>query len=215
MTRYRIAYVTDFTIEALRHMSNDNKLVLTNASTTDKQIKRRFIQDILKYINNRLNDENKFLRMHQDSSIHVLTRQTAQRCWVSNGTLKEDCFVYSGLPAPANLAITKRPLFRFIAYLFDPLGFLSPYVVTSKLLFQELWELGIEWDDELRDTLRDRFRKWLKDLDVLPEWKIPRSIAVSSLTGAERVKLHTFRDASEKAYVASGGKGSQSSLGHV
>ncbi|GFN73800.1 hypothetical protein PoB_000030600 [Plakobranchus ocellatus] len=70
------------------------------------------------------------------------------------------------------------------------LGFLSPYIATAKFWFQELWELGKEWDDELPDQLRDRFRKWLHDLDVLLKWK----------TGADRVRLHIFCDSSEKAY---------------
>ncbi|GFS04043.1 Pao retrotransposon peptidase family protein [Elysia marginata] len=72
--------------------------------------------------------------------------------------------------------------------------------VTAKLLFQELWELGIDWDDELPGSLRDRFKRWLEDLDLLPQWKIPRRFALSSWAGAEKVKVHIFCDASEKAY---------------
>ena len=113
---------------------------------------------------------------------------------------KEDCFSFSELPVPVDVAITKRTVFSYIARLFDLLGFLSPFLVSAKILCQKLRELGIPWDAELPDTLKDRFRSWLNDLSTLPKWKIPRYFALSSWSNVDKVQLHIFCDASEKAY---------------
>ncbi|GFR65140.1 Pro-Pol polyprotein [Elysia marginata] len=89
----------------------------------------------------------------------------------------------------------------FIARLFDPLGFLGPYIITAKLIFQELWKLGIDWDLELPNPIKCLFRRWLEGLNCLPEWKIPRCFVSESWSGADEVQLFIFCDASEKAYA--------------
>lgn len=44
---------------------------------------------------------------------------------------------------------TKRFMLHASARILDPLGLLSPVTITAKLLFQELWPLGLEWDEKL------------------------------------------------------------------
>lgn len=39
------------------------------------------------------------------------------------------------------------------ACIFDPIGFLTPFTIRVKHLFQELWERGIGWDDQLPPDL--------------------------------------------------------------
>lgn len=46
-------------------------------------------------------------------------------------------------------AHTRRQLLSIIAFLFDPLGFLAPFVVRAKILLQKVWQLGMTWDDPL------------------------------------------------------------------
>ncbi len=46
-------------------------------------------------------------------------------------------------------ALTKRSLLSLYPRLFDPLGFLTPYLMRPKLLFQELWNRKRDWDDPL------------------------------------------------------------------
>ena len=87
-----------------------------------------------------------------------------------------------------------------IATLFDPLGFLSPYVVRAKILFQEMWASGTDWDDPVYENRLRKAHQWLNELLELPSLRIPRcfrtNIKVRSTT------LHTFVDASQKVYGA-------------
>ena len=58
----------------------------------------------------------------------------------------------------------------------------------------------LDWDDELPDKLKNEWQKWFRELHLLREIKIPRCLKngnpVTSIT------LHSFSDASEKAYAA-------------
>ena len=45
--------------------------------------------------------------------------------------------------------MTKRSLISLYSRIFDPMGLLKPYLVTPKLLFQELWARSLDWDDPL------------------------------------------------------------------
>jgi len=45
--------------------------------------------------------------------------------------------------------MTKRSLLSLASRMFDPVGLISPFTVRAKILFQELWRRGLEWDDPL------------------------------------------------------------------
>ena len=47
--------------------------------------------------------------------------------------------------------VTKRIVLAVIACIFDPLGILAPYVITLKLLFQDVCALKCDWDAPLSD----------------------------------------------------------------
>jgi hypothetical protein len=111
-----------------------------------------------------------------------------------------DCFCYQGIEIDPSLTLTKRLVLSFIAKLFDPLGFLSPFVITLKLLFQETWKLGLDWDSELPEELRIIVMRWLQDLTLLKNWKISRPYCLGQWKNVESIELHCFSDASEKAY---------------
>ena len=49
---------------------------------------------------------------------------------------------------------------------FDPLGFLKPFVIQFGILMQEVWVSGIGWDTSLRD---DEFMKWKAWVGFLPK----------------------------------------------
>ena len=61
-----------------------------------------------------------------------------------------------------------------IAILFDPIEFLAPFTIRAKMLLQDMWTEGLEWDDELSETLEIYARAWFKELSDLQQLQIPR-----------------------------------------
>ena len=90
---------------------------------------------------------------------------------------------------------------RRTAAVYDPLGFLSPYVIRSKLLIQKAWLEARDWDELLPTPHQQELTKWFRELEDLELVKIPRCLKDPSLE-VEELSIHTFSDASEKAFTA-------------
>lgn len=83
---------------------------------------------------------------------------------------EKDVFEFQVDPPKISTKSTKRDVLNAIATLFDPLRFLSPFTVRAKILMQEIWTAGIDWDDALPNHLQAKWNKWnaeLKDLSVV------------------------------------------------
>lgn len=113
-----------------------------------------------------------------------------------------DSFSFNVVAVPEGACITKRLVLGCFSRLFDPLGFTAPFVMAVKSLFQELWSLGLQWDDALPVEYRVRFQQWVKGLDVLTTWFIPRCYTASGWSSVQGAHLHGFGDASPKGYGA-------------
>ncbi|KRX99469.1 hypothetical protein T4E_2821 [Trichinella pseudospiralis] len=48
---------------------------------------------------------------------------------------------------------SKRQMLSTASSIFDPMGFLAPFMVRAKILFQSLWKLGTLWDKPLPDDV--------------------------------------------------------------
>ncbi|XP_028418887.1 uncharacterized protein LOC114544440 [Dendronephthya gigantea] len=94
---------------------------------------------------------------------------------------------------------TKRTLLSQVSKVFDPLGFVSPFVVSAKIIFQELWVQGIGWDDPIENDVYRQAKSWLDGLKDLESLRIPRCI---ELNKERSPTVHTFADASKVAYGA-------------
>ncbi|XP_055308905.1 uncharacterized protein LOC129572830, partial [Sitodiplosis mosellana] len=91
---------------------------------------------------------------------------------------------------------TKRTILSEIAKLFDPLGWLSPCVVTAKMFMQDLWLLQVGWDDELPSETIIKWTNIRQQFFSPCTVKVPRWIGLK--TDIKGVSLHGFCDASEK-----------------
>ena len=98
-------------------------------------------------------------------------------------------------------SMTKRQALSTVMAVFDPLGLLACFTIRARVLLQDIWRSGIGWDDELPTSIKVRWDEWCQDLQSLCKVNIPRcySLAVADATSIE---LHTFCDASEKAFGA-------------
>lgn len=93
--------------------------------------------------------------------------------------------------------VSRRSALSTISKTFDPLGLLAPVLIRGKLLLQDFWKEGKEWDSTTSDDLNRKFHQYIDDLAGLADIKIPRKIFQG-----EKNSIFAFCDASEKAYCA-------------
>ena len=76
---------------------------------------------------------------------------------------------------------------------------ISPAILESKLLIQELWKRNIDWDELIWLDILTRWKIWKQSIQNLSDVKIEQWYKSFS---THPVELHIFADASEKAYGA-------------
>ena len=69
---------------------------------------------------------------------------------------------------------TKQSLLQITAKIFDPLGFLSPFVIKLKIMFQKLCSGGKDLDTEIKNTLLEQWKVMLADMKALGRIEVPR-----------------------------------------
>ena len=100
-------------------------------------------------------------------------------------------------------AFTKRNCLRSMATIFDPLCFFAPCMIKSKILFQETWEMGLNWDDAMPEVMTKQWKDWFDGIEELEKIEVPRCLhSLGQEAELEKQKLHVFSDASEQAYAA-------------
>ncbi|XP_065356502.1 uncharacterized protein LOC135950906 [Calliphora vicina] len=110
-----------------------------------------------------------------------------------------DEFTYSFSPIPQAESITKRKMLSGIASIFDPAGWITPIVVRAKMLMQQLWLEGKQWDDKVSSEILDKWNKLLTDLSHIDKIKMPRWLQYYP---KDNIQIHGFSDASKGAYCA-------------
>ncbi|XP_070075760.1 uncharacterized protein [Drosophila takahashii] len=94
---------------------------------------------------------------------------------------------------------TKREVLSQITKLFDPAGWLAPFIVRAKIFMQEIWLQELGWDDNLPDEMSHRWQVFLQSYSDLDQIRIPRWVGYQPQV---KIELHGFCDASQKAYGA-------------
>ncbi|GFW65191.1 integrase catalytic domain-containing protein [Trichonephila clavipes] len=69
---------------------------------------------------------------------------------------------------------TKRQMLSIIARIFDPLGFVSPSTIILKIILQDLWKAGLDWDDEISSDIFNRWNRFQAEISYLKQIKVPR-----------------------------------------
>lgn len=95
---------------------------------------------------------------------------------------------------------TKRTVLSTIARMFDPNGWISPVIFSAKCLLQQLWTLGVSWDEPLIGPPLDTWLELISSMKEVNRVALPRRILPP---GRYRSSLHGFCDASERGYAAS------------
>ncbi|XP_053690446.1 uncharacterized protein LOC128738963 [Sabethes cyaneus] len=95
--------------------------------------------------------------------------------------------------------LTKRIVLSDIGRLFDPLGFLGPIITLAKMHMQDLWRLGLEWDEPLTTEQSHHWTTFRQQLSLVNLMKKNRCVIADC---AQVIELHGYSDASKRAYGA-------------
>lgn len=90
---------------------------------------------------------------------------------------------------------TRRGLLILIISIYDPLGFIAPFFIKAKIIFQDECRQGKSWDDPLPSQNAITWKNWPEELEYLKDFSVDRCYG-----SAKEIQLHTFCDASQLAY---------------
>ena len=95
----------------------------------------------------------------------------------------------------------KREMLKVIASLYDPMGFIAPFVIRGRMLFQKAVRAEKSWDNELPEGLRREFGVWQKAMPEIARFQVRRWTTSEDCEDGV-AELHLFSDASVEAYGA-------------
>jgi len=98
--------------------------------------------------------------------------------------------------------MTRRGMLSVVSSVFDPLGFLNPFILPAKRIVQDLCRRKVGWDDQLSVEDEQSWTRWLKDLRTLDQLRHSRCLKPVDFGIVAAAELHHFSDASRDAYGA-------------
>lgn len=96
--------------------------------------------------------------------------------------------------------LTRRGVLCILASIYDPLGFVAPFILLGKEILQQMCKENIGWDMPLPEELRTQWEAWLQDLPNVSQVKIRRCFIPTYFTDIGKYELHHFSDASVTGY---------------
>ena len=112
--------------------------------------------------------------------------------------LELDCFTYEvNIPEQP---LTRRGLLSIVCQVYDPFGFVGPYLLAGRKILQAACKSSIGWDDPLPSELLPAHKEWLESLKYLNAVSVNRCYKPSNFSTVVSVELHSFSDASLDSY---------------
>ncbi|XP_065085443.1 uncharacterized protein LOC135707528 [Ochlerotatus camptorhynchus] len=197
-------YVDDYldsfrTVQEAIDVVNEVKMVHSMGGFTLRHFLSNEV-DVLRGIGEVAADESKNLLLERGGYVEsVLGMQ-----WLP----EDDVFTYSFVMRDDLQPIledrhvpTKREVVKVVMTLFDPLGLISFFLVHGKILIQDIWARGTDWDVTIPNDLYERWRTWTSLFPTLDLLRIPRCYFRSTLPeNVDGLEIHMFCDASEAAF---------------
>jgi len=101
---------------------------------------------------------------------------------------------------PKEKVRTRRGLLSVLSSVYDPLGFVCPFVLQAKKIFQNECRSGKGWDAELEPENMKLWEQWLEELPLLSQFRVPRCFYPEHFGSPIKCQLHHFGDASQAAF---------------
>nr|XP_022908846.1 uncharacterized protein LOC111420154 isoform X2 [Onthophagus taurus] len=193
---FRDTYVDDI-ISGANDIDEVQELIfqLNRVLTAGGFLARKWISNVseaLAYVPSDLLSDTETLRVQDDNSPRALGI-----LW--NNSTDDFLFCFNNDDFDFR-ELTKRKVLSFIARLFDPLGWLSPIIVTAKIFMQNLWTCNLEWDEILPHDLSLQWNEYTNSFQTCPVIRIPRWLGITR--DCSSIELHGFADASTSAFGA-------------
>ena len=96
--------------------------------------------------------------------------------------------------------LTRRVILSDVSSLYNPMGFVAPFVLPAKRLLQQLCKDKVGWDEEIPQEMLEAWERWLNDLPKLVKISVPRCFKPSYDAQLRCIQLHHFADASFDGY---------------
>lgn len=109
---------------------------------------------------------------------------------------KSDHWTFAVKPVDESATITKRVILSRITQLFDPEGYIAPFIMRAKLLVQQLWIAKLTWDEPVPKEIEKSWHSFWSGIKNLQRIRIPRWIGMEEKM---QLQLHGFADSSGHA----------------
>ena len=96
--------------------------------------------------------------------------------------------------------LTQRGILSTVSFVYHPLGFLAPVILTRRQILQSLCQDKSDWDDPVPEPLRHSWGQWRNSLHHLEKLKIQRCFKPHMFGELTSAQLHHFSDASDHGY---------------
>ena len=97
---------------------------------------------------------------------------------------------------------TRQGILSVVSSIYDPLGFVAPFILPAKKILQDLCRESLGWDDEVPEEHKKRWIKWLRELPLLEHLKVRRCVKPPEFGSVVSEQVHLFSDASSTGYGA-------------
>ena len=92
--------------------------------------------------------------------------------------------------------LSRRGILSTISSVYDPLGIVSPVILTGKQILQDLCCQKVDWDDPLPDEIIARWERWRTELPLLENVKL-NSVKPPGFERPFQAEVHSFSDPRE------------------
>lgn len=133
-----------------------------------------------------------------DISSEIGSDEITERALGLQWDIQEDTFKFT--TSDDNKPITRRGILSTVASLYDPLGFISPFILQGKIILQQLCREGFDWDTPLEKTIHNQWAEWKQHVSQLKQVAIPRCYKSEITKDVAKAEIHNFSDASTIGY---------------
>ena len=96
--------------------------------------------------------------------------------------------------------LSKRGMLSELSSVYDPLGFVSAFLLHGRNIIQILSQQKLGWDEIVSDEVAKDWVEWKSNLPALENLRITRCIKLVGFEKKMRSSIHHFSDASEGGY---------------